>query len=65
MTRKDRSLMRQYETSIGSEAVDIEAHITYAKQGQSIHFGYSSIRDKVVVGHCGEHLDNYTTRKVK
>lgn len=65
MTRKDRALMRQYETVVGSETVDIEAHITYPRQGQSIHFGYSPERKKIVVGHCGEHLDNYSTRKVK
>lgn len=65
MTRKDRTLMKQYETSLGEETVDIEAHITYARQGQSIHFGYSKTRDRLVVGHCGEHLDNYITRRVK
>ena len=64
-TRKNKALMRQYETEINGEKIDIEAHITYAKQGQSIHFGYSPKLKKVVVGHCGEHLDNHTTRKAK
>lgn len=65
MTRKDNQLMRQFETIVDGEAVDIEAHITYGKLGQSIHFGYSNAHKKVVVGHCGEHLKIYSTKKVK
>ncbi len=64
-TRKDKALMRQYERTVNGEEISIEAHITYAKQGQSIHFGYSRKLQKVVIGHCGEHLDNYITPKVK
>lgn len=64
-TRKDKVLMRQYEIQLDGETIDIEPHLTYAKQGQSIHFGYSTKKKKIVIGHCGEHLDNYSTRKVK
>lgn len=64
-TRKDKTLMKQFEISVEGEAIGIEAHITYAKKGQSIHFGYSEKKKKVVIGHCGKHLNNYTTRKVK
>ncbi|MCM1100702.1 MAG: hypothetical protein NC079_03395 [Clostridium sp.] len=65
MTRKDKNLMRQFQTEFDGEMIDIEAHITYSKHKQSIHFGYSVKLKKVIVGHCGEHLDNYSTRKVK
>lgn len=65
MTRKDPKLMQQFETKLGKENIDIEPHITYGKKGQSIHFGYSAIRKKVVVGHCGEHLEIYSTQKRK
>lgn len=64
-TRKDKTLMRQYEIQMDGETIDIEPHLTYAKLGQSIHFGYSQGKKKVIIGHCGKHLDNYTTRKVK
>ena len=63
-TRKDSKLMRQYETEYHGEMIDIEAHITYSKIGQSIHFGFSQKDQKLIVGWCGEHKDNYTTRKV-
>lgn len=64
MTRKDSKLMRQYETEYHGETIDIEAHITYPKIGQSIHFGFSDKDQKLIVGWCGKHKDNYTTRKV-
>ncbi len=64
-TRNDKKLMKQFETEWNGETIDIEAHITYPKLKQSIHFGFSGRGKKVVVGHCGGHLDNYSTRKVK
>lgn len=63
-TRKDAKLMRQYETEYHGETIDIEAHITYSHKSQSIHFGFSEKDQKIIVGWCGEHKDNYTTRKV-
>lgn len=64
-TRNDKKLMKQFRTELNGDIIDIEAHITYSKQRQSIHFGYSEKLKKLVIGHCGEHLDNYSTRKVK
>ncbi|MGI6150520.1 MAG: hypothetical protein ACOYIR_01000 [Christensenellales bacterium] len=65
MTRKDKRLMRQFQTEYDGEIIDIEPHITYPKLKQSIHFGFSEKHQKIIVGHCGEHMENYTTRKVK
>lgn len=64
-TRNDKKLMKQFKTEFNGKTIDVEAHITYPKQKQSIHFGYSDELKKIVIGHCGEHLDNYSTRKVK
>jgi len=64
MTRQNKKLMRQFKTEYHGETIDIEPHITYSKIKQSIHFGFSEKDRKVVVGWCGEHKDNYTTRKV-
>lgn len=63
MTRQDKKLMRQYETDYLGEKIDIETHITYPREEQSIHFGFSIKHEKIIVGHCGEHLDNYSTQK--
>lgn len=64
MTRKNPELMRQFQTKWNGETIDIEPHITYSSQKQSIHFGYSEKYKKVVIGHCGEHKENYSTRHV-
>lgn len=63
MTRKDKSLMRQFETIYQGEKIDIQPHITYPRQGQSIHFGFSEATQKIVIGHCGEHLEIYSSLK--
>ena len=63
MTRKDKRLMRQFETEYHGKAVDIEAHITYPKLGQSIHFGYLKEENKLIVGWCGGHKEIASTRK--
>lgn len=65
MTRKDKSLMRQFETTYQDTMINIEPHITFSRQGQSIHFGFSEIDHKIVVGHCGEHLEIYSSQKRK
>lgn len=64
-TRKDKALMRQYTTIVEGENKGMEAHLTYAKLGQSIHFGYFKKLKKLVIDHCGKQLNNYSTRKVK
>lgn len=65
MTRKDKVLMRQFVSQYKGEIIDIEPHITFPKMSQSIHFGYSNAQQKIVVGHCGEHLEIYSTQKRK
>ena len=65
MTRKDKNLMRQFETVYQGRNIDIEPHITYSRQQQSIHFGFSEKDEKIVIGHCGEHLKIYSSQKRK
>lgn len=65
MTRKDKVLMRQFISQYNGKDIDIEPHITFPRMSQSIHFGYSETEQKIVVGHCGEHLKIYSTQKRK
>ncbi len=65
MTRKDSSLMEQFETSYQGRIIDIEPHITFGREGQSIHFGFDETTRRIIIGHCGKHLDIYSTRKRK
>lgn len=65
MTRADLKLMRQFVTDYKGEKINIEAHITYAKKGQSIHFGFSNNDRRIIVGSCGEHKEIYSSGKRK
>jgi Uncharacterized protein containing TOPRIM domain, potential nuclease len=64
MTRSNKTLMKQYSTEYHGETVNIEAHITFSTIGQSIHFGFHQKDQKIIIGWCGKHLDNYSTKKV-
>ena len=63
MTRKDNKLMRQFSTVYEGEVIDIEPHLTYGDISQSVHFGFSSERQKIIIGHCGEHKEIYSSQK--
>ena len=65
MTRKDSRLMEQFKTVYEGRTLNMEPHITYGKEAQSIHFNFDSETKRIVVGHCGEHLEVYSTRKRK
>lgn len=65
MTRKDKKLMRQFVTKYHGEEIDIEAHITFPRLSQSIHFGFSKKDQRLVIGSCGEHKQIYSTQKHK
>ena len=71
MTRADARLMRQYVDQYQGQEIGIEAHIKNGVKESDprfvrIHFAYDpSVADKVIIGHCGRHLDNFTTRRLK
>lgn len=71
MTHRDPKLMRQYVDQYEGQEIDIEPHIKNGNKNSDprsvrIHFAYDpSVSEKILVGHCGKHLDNYSTRKVK
>lgn len=70
-TRVDSKLMRQYVDTYDGQEIDIEAHIKNGvKESDSkfvrIYFAYDpSVSDKIIIGHCGKHLENYSTRKAR
>ena len=71
MTRKDAKLMRQYEDIYHGREINIEAHIKSGTKDSDprsvrIYFAYDpTVAPQLLIGHCGKHLDNYSTRKVK
>lgn len=71
MTRMDKNLMRQYVDEFDGQEINIEAHIKSGNKDSDsrsvrVYFAYDpQITDRIIIGHCGKHLDNYSTRKVK
>lgn len=71
MTRLDRKLMRKYIDSFDGQEINIEAHIKNGNKDSDpksvrIYFAYDpQITDRIIIGHCGKHLDNYSSRKIK
>mgnify|MGYP003294048937 CR=1 FL=1 len=68
MTRKDSELMKQYQDTYNNRKINIEPHIKNQNKESHPHFvrlHFAFVEDKIVIGHCGKHLDNYSTRKIK
>lgn len=71
MTRKDAKLMQQYEDTYNGQELDIEAHVKSGTKDSDprsirIYFAYDpAVAPQILIGHCGKHLDNHTTKKVK
>jgi len=63
--------MKNYVDTYDGQEIDIEAHIKHGNKDTDprsvrIYFAYdSSIANKILIGHCGKHLENYTSQKIK
>lgn len=70
-THADSKFMRQRIDKYNGQEIDIEPHVKNGSQESDpkfvrIHFAYDpNVADKIIVGHCGKHLDNYSTRKAR
>lgn len=70
-THADSKFMRLRIDKYNGQEINIEPHVKNASQENDpkfvrIHFAYDpNITDKIIVGHCGKHLDNYSTRKAR
>lgn len=71
MTRKDAELMRQYQDTYDGRTISIETHIKSSQskpkspQFLRIYYCYDRPTQKIVIGSCGRHLDNYSTQKIQ
>ena len=64
MTHKDSKLMQQYVVDYKGEKVNIESHLKFRDSYQRVHFGLLS-DGRILIAHCGEHLDTAGTRRRK
>ncbi len=69
MTRRDSVLMRQYKDIYQGIEIDIETHFKKGNKDSDsrslrVYYAWVQEKDIIVVGHCGKHLENYTTQKM-
>jgi hypothetical protein len=70
-TRNDAKMMRQYIDTYEGQEIDIEAHVKNGTRESDpkfvrIYFAYDpNITDRIIVGHCGKHLENFSSRKAR
>lgn len=71
MTRKNPELMRQYKDIYQGREINIERHVKSSQSKENspqflrIYYCYDQPTRKIVIGSCGKHLDNYSTKKIK
>ncbi len=67
MTKDDAKLMRLRKLQHGGKEYDITPHVKHGNQEPKlvrIHFDFDETKRKIVVGHIGRHIPNYTTKKM-
>ena len=65
-TKKDSKLMDLRKISHNGGEFDITPHIKFGNRKPKmlrLHFAISRETKKIIIGHFGDHLDNYTTKK--
>jgi len=67
-TKKDSSLMKLRKVTYRGKEVDITPHVKDGVKPPNIiriHFYPDMDHQLIVIGHCGEHIDNFTTKGMK
>lgn len=65
MTKADKKLRDLRTRTYKNEEIEINAHIGFGNKKPNmlrVHFYVSSSDNKIVIGHCGDHLDNFSTK---
>lgn len=70
-TRKNNAMMKLREDTYHGDAIDIEPHVSCGNfrgdksKSLRVYYSFHPNSGKIIVGCCGEHLTNYSTRKFK
>jgi hypothetical protein len=66
MTQRDSRLMRLREREYEGKLYDISPHVSLNKGSLSlrVHFAIEQDSKKLIIGHCGDHLDTFSTQKL-
>lgn len=66
-TKRDKRMMKQRERIYKGVSVDFTPHakIDKANKNLRVHYFVDQTKKLIVIGHCGDHLDTYGTRRRK
>lgn len=70
-THLDSKLMKHYFDNYKGNEINIETHVKYGVKESDpkfirVYLCYNpKLTDKIIIGHCGTHLENYSTKKIK
>jgi len=66
MTKRDKKFAHQRLIHHNGQEYDITPHLKLHKSGKylRIHFALDRKNKKIIIGHCGDHLDTYGTRRL-
>ncbi|MEZ4870463.1 MAG: hypothetical protein R3C14_54545 [Caldilineaceae bacterium] len=67
-TKQNKNLMGQRLDVYNGEEIDITAHVRYGNKSPNclrIHYHVHRDENKLIVGHCGDHMDTAGTRRRK
>ena len=70
-TRKNKDFMKLREDTYAGEKIDIEPHVSFGNfrgdksKSIRVYYDFHEKSQKIVIGCCGEHLTNYSTKKFK
>lgn len=70
-TRKNNSLMKLREDTYAGEKINIEPHVSFGNfrgdksKSIRVYYAFHAKSKKIIIGWCGEHLTNYSTKKFK
>lgn len=67
MTRNDKTLMSLRNIPYEGQDYFMEPHVKFGTKAPRllrVHFAFDNDKRRIVIGHCGDHLDTYSTRKL-
>ena len=67
MTKDDAKLMRLRRLQHGGKEFDITPHLKHGNQEPKlvrIYFAFDEETRKIVIGHIGRHIPNYTSKRI-
>lgn len=67
MTKGDKNLAKLRVRNYNGVEIDINAHVGFGNKNPNmlrVHFFVSPSDRKIIIGHCGDHLDNFSTKSM-